>query len=72
MEKAEGMPKQPSKSLVGMKVEVWLTNGGRLQGVLRKAGERELVLRGESGEIVVFRHAVAYIIPLKGARREIS
>jgi len=61
-----GELKQPSDGLVGLNVEVWLLDGGRLQGRLKRIGERELVLEGKTGEVVVFKHAVAYIIPLRG------
>ena len=61
-----GELKQPSDGLVGLNVEVWLLDGGRLQGRLKRIGERELVLEGKAGEVVVFKHAVAYIIPLRG------
>ena len=61
-----GKLKQPSDGLVGLNVEVWLLDGGRLQGRLKRTGERELVLEGKAGEIVVFKHAVAYITPLRG------
>ena len=75
--KAEGKkPKvehrQPTDRLVGMKVEVWLREGGRFQGTLKEAGEHELVLEGKSGEIVVFKHAVAYIIPLSDVWSELE
>ena len=57
--------KQPSDSLVGEEVEVRLMDGGRLQGRLKEASKYEVVLEGKGGEIVVFKHAVAYIIPSK-------
>jgi len=64
--------KQPSDGLVGLNVEVWLLDGGRLQGRLKRAGERELVLEGRDGEVVVFKHAVAYIIPLREALGDLN
>ena len=72
MGKAEGEKrkvelKQPSDSLVGEEVEVRLMDGGRLQGRLKEASNHEVVLEGKDGEIVVFKHAVAYIIPLKSS-----
>jgi len=42
-------------------------NGECLHGELLQAGKYELVLKGEDGELIVFKHAVAYIIPVKGA-----
>ena len=72
MGKAEGEKhkvelKQPSDSLVGEEVEVRLMDGGRLQGRLKEASNYEVVLEGKGGEIVVFKHAVAYIVPLKSS-----
>ena len=72
MGKAEGEKpkvelKQPSDSLVGEEVEVRLMDGGRLQGRLKEASNHEVVLEGKDGEIVVFKHAVAYIIPSKSS-----
>ena len=67
-----GEPKQPSDGLVGLNVEVWLLDGGRLQGRLKRTGERELVLEGRDGEVVVFKHAVAYIIPLRGVLGDLN
>ena len=54
--------KQPSDSLVGEMVEVRL-----MEGRLKEASNYEVVLEGKDGEIVVFKHAVAYIIPLKSS-----
>ena len=67
-----GELKQPSDGLVGLNVEVWLLDGGRLQGRLKRTGERELVLEGRDGEVVVFKHAVAYIIPLRGVLGDLN
>ena len=67
-----GEPKQSSDGLVGLNVEVWLLDGGRLQGRLKRTGERELVLEGRDGEVVVFKHAVAYIIPLRGVLGDLN
>jgi len=64
--------KQPSDGLVGLNVEVWLLDGGRLQGRLKRTGERELILEGRDGEVVVFKHAVAYIIPLRGVLGDLN
>jgi sRNA-binding regulator protein Hfq len=70
--KPEPKAKKPSDRLVGEKVELRLIDGGRLQGTLKEAGKYELVLEGKDGEIVVFKHAVAHIIPLKGVWREMA
>ena len=67
-----GELKQPSDGLVGLNVEVWLLDGGRLQGRLKRTGERELILEGRDGEVVVFKHAVAYIIPLRGVLGDLN
>jgi len=72
MGKAEGEKpkvelKQPSDSLVGEKVEVRLMDGGHLQGKLKEVGGSEVVLEGRDGDLIVFKHAVAYIIPLKSS-----
>jgi len=64
--------KQPSDGLIGLNVEMWLLDGGRLRGRWKKDGERELVREGRDGEVVVFKHAVAYIIPLRGVLGDLN
>jgi len=63
--KAEG--EKPLDRLVGEKVEVRLMDGGHLQGKLKEVGGSEVVLEGRDGDLIIFKHAVAYIIPLKSS-----
>jgi len=60
-----GSKKAPG-NLVEEKVEVRLLDGGRLQGRLKEMNKHELVLERQGCSMVVFKHAVAYIAPLKG------
>jgi len=52
----------PSARMVGGKVEIRLLNGSCFFGVLKEIREDEFVLKVDDGEVVIFKHAIAYII----------
>jgi hypothetical protein len=59
---------EPHGSLVadflGKKVSARLLDGSAVRGELIKASKYELLLKAEGGEeVVLFKHAVAYILP---------
>lgn len=48
-------------SLVGERVTARMMDGEVLRGVLKKVSKYELVLEAEGRELLVFKHAVAYV-----------
>jgi len=52
----------PSARMIGGKVEIKLLNGSLFFGVLKETREDEVVLKSDDGEIVIFKHAIAYMI----------
>jgi hypothetical protein len=66
--KKETAKPEPHGSLVadflGKKVSARLLDGSTVRGELMKASKYELLLKTEGGEeVVLFKHAVAYILP---------
>jgi hypothetical protein len=66
--KKETAKPEPQGSLVadflGKKVSARLLDGSTVRGELVKASKYELLLKTEGGEeVVLFKHAVAYILP---------
>ena len=53
------------RRLVGRKVHVRLASGGVLRGIVKEESGDALVIEGADGEVIVYKHAVAYVVPVE-------